>query len=736
MFAPFARRAVALQSMIYCIGAQMRLEIACGSSPRLIRIRLYVSGRADPFDRRPPFASPIPPQARSKAQSAEGNCLNWKDPLETKKSEKNQPGKNKGAAAATASVLRAQISSDPLAPFDQLDTTAKHFSAGFKDAVDEILANGFERDGVVLPTIKPPIPFDKFNRSFCYHIHAWEPLTFLLQAHTQFGDAKYLEASFDFALDWIKQYQAPLLGMPRAEALAWAAAHRDTQAWYDMGVGQRIYRLAYLTDAVARLPEDYPDGVLEQLYESLQFHHELLSNDAFFVGHTNHGLYQALGQLAAAHRFLKLDGQQRYYNIANDRLKEMVSRSFFPSATHREHSPGYHHMILGSLLGTRRSKLLDPELDTFLAEAEEVLSWMISPDGSLAAFGDSDYKPRVYSPPHPLEYENKHIKYLWSGGKGGEKPDSGLKVLADAGYVFARVFGEDKPASLASYFAQMSGFHSRTHKHADHFSFVWHEGGRQVLVDPGRYAYAGRTEVGSDLFLQGFWYADPKRVYVESTRAHNCVEIDGKSYPRNRIKPFGSALRHGSYQNGLVVTNSEATHPRIVSHRRIVVMAPGRFMLVIDWLNDRLHQHDYRQWFQFAPEWHLLPSRDGYMAVAAPRADLEAQMLFVFNLIEENEFAPAFRGHEQPRLQGWYSDGANSLVPSGSLAVEGLARSMGRFATFFVLDGSVRLDRDSTRFNTTLRNGLVRWTDSTGSHTLSLALEDSGEVTTTIKSSA
>jgi hypothetical protein len=655
--------------------------------------------------------------------------------LDTMSGDK-QAGKHGRIAPAALASLRAEIAHSSFSPFDQLDTTAKHFSSGFRGMVDDILSKGFERDGIVLPSIKPPIPFDKFNRSFCFHIHAWEPLTFLLQAHSQFGGSEYLDASFDFAWDWFTQYQAPLLAMPRAKALSYAASHTETQAWYDMGVGQRAYRLAYLVDAVARHPEKYSDDVFSRLYETLQFHHELLSIDSFFVGHTNHGLYQALGQLAAAHRFRYLDGQETYYQIANNRLKVMIERSFFPSAMHREHSPGYHHMILGSLLGARRSKLLDRELDTFLGEAESVLAWMISPDGSLATFGDSDHKPRVYSPPHPLEYQDRHIKYLWSGGQGGERPDSGVKVIQDAGYVFARVFHEEKPASGASYFAQMSGFHSRTHKHADHFSFVWHEGGRQVLVDPGRFAYAGRTEVGSDLFLQGFWYADPKRVYVESTRAHNCVEIDAKSYPRHRTKPFGSALRHGGYQNGLVVTDSEVTHLRTVRHRRVLVMAPGRFMLVLDWLNDRLCKHDYRQWFQFAPEWNVTPSEDGILAEAAERGGLGAQSLSMFNLIEDNTLAAPVKGQENPQMQGWYSDAAYSLVPSASVAVEGLARSMGRFATLFVLDGTARLDRKATRFNTTLRAGAVRWSDASGSHALSLTLGDSGSVTANIASQA
>jgi Heparinase II/III-like protein/Heparinase II/III N-terminus len=644
--------------------------------------------------------------------------------------------KNKTAAAAIGpnaassnfSELRRLIASRALAPFDQLDTTAKHFAGGFRGMVDDILLKGFERDGITLPSIKPPIPFDEFNRSFCFHIHAWEPLTFLLQAHSQFGDAKYLDASFEFASDWFTRYQAPLLALPRAEALEYAAAHKKTQAWYDMGVGQRAYRLAYLIDAIARLPDKYSDDAIGQLYEALQFHHQLLSNDSFFVGHTNHGLYQALGQLAAAHRFRSLEDQETYYEIASRRLHAMIDSSFFPSATHREHSPGYHHMILGSLLGARRSKLLDAQLDTFLGEAESVMSWMIAPDGSLANFGDTDHKKRVYSPPHPLEYEDKHIKYLWSGGRGGIRPDPGMKHLADAGYVFSRTFHDGEPVSKASYFAQAAGFHSRTHKHADHLTFLWHDGGRQIIADPGRYAYAGRTEVGSDLFEQGFWYADPKRIYVESTRAHNCVEIDGASYRRKGARRFGSALRYAAEQDGLAVTDCEVTHQRTVRHRRVLVMAPGRFLLVLDWLNDRTQSHDYRQWFQFAPDWQVQRDADGLIARAAAQGDAAAQTVRVFNLIDDNSFAEPVRGQAEPQLQGWWSDAAYSLVPSPSVCVEALSRPMARFATLFALEPDIIVDMKATRFNATLRSGKVRWSDKAGKHLLTVTMAEPGIV--------
>jgi hypothetical protein len=282
----------------------------------------------------------------------------------------------------------------------------------------------------------------------------------------------------------------------------------------------------------------------------------------------------------------------------------------------------------------------------------------------------------------------------------------------------------------ASYLAQIAGFHSRVHKHADHLSFIWYDCRRDILIDPGRFGYVGSNPRGSALFEQGFWYSDPKRIYVESTRAHNCVEIDGESYPRKGVKPFGSALLFAGEQSGLAVTVCEVRHPRGVRHRRVLIMAPGRFLLTLDFLHDRLHHHDYRQWFQFAPQWQLEIGPDGVTALAPAPDDEQAAGLRVFNLLDENTMAKPVRGQEEPHLQGWHSDAANSLKPSASLGVEALDRKIGRFATLLVLDGGARLDKEATRFNATLRHGAVSWSDRHGSHVLILSLDEDGNVQT------
>lgn len=425
-----------------------------------------------------------------------------------------------------------------------------------------------------------------------------------------------------------------------------------------------------------------------------------------------------------------MPGSAGQFALARERFVTLLDTHFTIEGAHLEHSPGYQYGLMASLIGASASGLLDERrLEERIRAMEGVLSWMIMPDGRIVPLGDTDPKSMSRSTAFVSRFSNPVLQHQMSRGKLGVAAESGVKALLQSGYAFARlpVVSPCVPASV-SYLAQIAAFHSNIHKHADHLSFVWHDRGRDILIDPGRYAYAGKTEIGSDLSKQGFWYSDPKRIYVESTRAHNCVEVDNRSYPRGRhVTPFGSALRYAGEQAGFAVTDCDVTHLRAIRHRRVLVLGPGHFLLVLDWLNDRTSPHDYRQWFQFAPEWEVKAAEHGAVAAAPRRGDRPKERLRVLNLIGDNAVAAPVRGQEEPQLQGWMSDAPYSLIPTTSLAVEALARPMGRFVTLFVFD-DVALDAQATRFNATLRAGTVVWTDARGHHRLSIALGEPGKV--------
>ena len=77
-----------------------------------------------------------------------------------------------------------------------------------------------------------------------------------------------------------------------------------------MAVGVRAYRIAYLIDVAAR-SDSVSDEDIAWLLNAADVHRELLANDDTFTGHSNHGFYQATGQLALARRLPDVPGMDQ-----------------------------------------------------------------------------------------------------------------------------------------------------------------------------------------------------------------------------------------------------------------------------------------------------------------------------------------------------------------------------------------------------------------------------------------
>jgi hypothetical protein len=303
---------------------------------------------------------------------------------------------------------------------------------------------------------------------------------------------------------------------------------------------------------------------------------------------------------------------------------------------------------------------------------------------------------------------------------------NGVAAFYDAGYVFAKIQHPPSP-QIASYFAQIAGFHSRTHKHADHLSFVWMEGQTEILVDAGKYGYAGKTSPGDKLFNEGFYYSDPKRVYVETTRAHNTVEIDDTDYARKGVKPFGSALRFAAEQNGLVVTACEMRPLRFVRHQRTIVLKPAQFIMVWDWLTDQEGaEHKFRQWFHLSPRWTA--ERNDRSYAATNTSDGTSRVLSVASVFPDVEPTEVFCGATSPMMQGWISDKFMALNPAPAFAFEADRVSAVRFGTLISLSSSIAIER--VKANGSLRDASVEWRDDFGKHRLRLRRDADCRVST------
>ncbi len=586
--------------------------------------------------------------------------------------------------------IRRQFSERKVQPLERIVDT-KGSASTESETIDLMIRQGWSFQQFPVLSLTPPIRWATGPRSLTFHLQALDPLETLLKGYERFEDPAYLRHAWVIAEDWIKVHQADYFACPLQEGVDDAfKAENETFVWYDMAVSQRAYRFAYLTQAIAR-SANYSDAEFGNLFRTVIFHFALLRHDSFFKGHSNHGVYQALGQAAAARRFSFLPGLQYDNDQAKDRYLEVVNRSFTPSGVHKEHSPGYHAGVLHSLQAARDDGLLDNVSNTMIDAAEDALAWMRQPNGKLVTIGDTD--------------TGRHLVPSEKSGPYGVRP------FYDAGYAFARFEN--------TYLAQTAAFHSRVHKHADDLSFVWIDRDRPILIDAGRYGYEGKTEPGSELSKAGFYYSSPKRVYVEKTRAHNTVEIDGLDFPRRGVKFSGSSLKYAGAQGDLIVTSCETRHFKTVRHWRGLVLLPSQFLLVLDWIHDKAgNPHRFRQNFHLDASWNARLD-DGCI-----RASASNETVFATSLVSEMEVSEVVRGREGDEMFGWMSDAPYSLVPSPSFSVSSTdAQPTATFATLFSFE---RASIEKLKIQSEFRSATFAWT--TPSQQYSVNFDKSGEV--------
>lgn len=591
-------------------------------------------------------------------------------------------------------VFRDEVQKTSLRGYDRL-TSADRWHPGVRDQAEATLAGAWRWKGRPSVSLASPIDWGDIcgdDRSWHLALHAWEPLAPVLSMHDRTGDRACLEFALVMAVDWLQTFQS---------------ADSESQfAWYDVAVGSRAYRLAYILDVAAR-DQGRSDELVARLLAGLVTHANVLADDARFAQHSNHALYQIMGQLALARRFPHIEEAGRTDRQARARLKKLLSVQFATDGGHREHSPHYHDLVLIPLRSLRSSGLVGDRQTALTCErAEDGLAWFISPGGYYVMFGDTAAQPVAAG--RVSEVDVGSLKCALSRGREGDPPKTRTRGFPDSGYVVFRDRWPTGPAKFAdgSHLAQICAFHSRVHKHADDLSFVWHDRGSEILTDAGRFGYVGKTKPDSDLFAEGFWYSDPRRVYVESTRAHNTVEIDGRSNPRRGVEPYGSALTQWG-ERGEVRFSEARVRWGALSHTRVLLFLPRSWLLVVDRLVDSSGKpHDFRQRFHFAPSLDLTGGGDtGAVVGALPSGDrLQAVALAPQSAIEP------VRGQEKPELLGWISRRDGELEPQWTFGWEAIGVPRHTFASlFFFAQETPRVDSAANSISADARTARFTW---------------------------
>lgn len=491
------------------------------------------------------------------------------------------------------------------------------------------------------------------DRGWRMWLNAWRVLEPILAAYDESGDKRYLKFANGIALDWIDQHIV--------------AENDNAFTWYDMAIGRRAVLLGKLIDANLRTDVLSNERLL-LLFTAARRHAVELHGEDKIAWHSNHGIYQLVGLLSLGMSTPELSGVQDFKPFAKQGLCKLISQHFSDEGIHLEHSPFYHVALINTLgLLIERGLIDDDETLKLFQLARRNIAWMCHPHGDLIRAGDGD---QTQAATRIMYADDPQLQYVLSEGKSGTQPPTNYQIFKESGYAVFRGSWEHWPWREAPYLFFSAAFHSRTHKHADDFTFEWSEQGRSLLIDSGRYSYK---------------YDHPHRQYVESTRAHNTVEIDGRNFSRYKNDAFGSAIVTGGESDGAYFVTAEVNRTRFFNthHKRTLVFHPGRWLVVIDHLTSP-ESHDFAQCFHFGPELMFHHTSTGGVAARLPNSKT---VLNVLSLSPSDAVtATLIRGQTEPRMQGWTSLAANRMTPNYALELRTSGNDV-RYVTVLALTG-------------------------------------------------
>ena len=524
------------------------------------------------------------------------------------------------------------------------------------------------------------------NRSEKWSFHAWRPLQDVLVYYSYEGDSELL--------DWAISQSVSYANGRFFANNDYRVDKSGDYTWYDMAAGLRARYLAVLLHG-ASCRMSVSDADFELLFHFAADHVNYLSNERYFVSQNNHGAYQSFGLVYLCRLISEIPncvagaktGEARLKNYFDKRVKDGILL---------EHSP-YYHIFLIQMLG---QFLENPEVfsTTFLEGHKQLLRDMLATadmfqtsNNTFVQFGDTSSPNKDFRAVEraclSLDLQRDCVS---ANAKSSVKKFVGNRVeffAPDAGYVGFRE-PVDIHAENGTYLMLTAAFHSRVHKHSDDLSFVWSDLGYDILTDAGMFGYSRLPDrkLSAKERELGYYYSDPKRIYVESIHAHNSVEINGISPPRAKVPFFGAGELEIREEGELIIVRGIV--PRYDTdkgaHTRWLVSKPGSFLLVKDHIHDNSKAtRQFTVWHHFKPTFS-----NAYIQRDQISVEQKGLALTIWPVAGEPKDIRLVRGQTEPRLQGWRSETYKKLTPSYALGID-FESSVLDSSVIFSLNGAV-----------------------------------------------
>lgn len=365
--------------------------------------------------------------------------------------------------------------------------------------------------------------------------YLWEPsrhleLTTLAQAYLLSGERRYLDGCAQLLNSWFDQCPYPM-GAHWASALELAIRLVNwAVSWHLLGGAQSAL---FEGDAGQALRRRW----LDHVFLHARFIRGFFSR---YSSANNHLLGEYMGLFIAGLTWPCWPEAAKWRDIGQRGFEREALLQNAPDGVNREQGIYYHHevadmMLLCGLFGRANGA---PFSEAYWQRLEAMLGFieaLTDAGGHVPMFGDADDALMVRFDPSPAFDPFASLRATGASLFGGapavdaktrwllgdrplslstqRPPPEAPRAFPEGGYwVLGDRFGTADEVKLVADAGPLGYLSIAAHGHADALSFVLSVGGREVLVDPGTYAYHTQKQ----------W-----RDYFRGTSAHNTVRIDG-----------------------------------------------------------------------------------------------------------------------------------------------------------------------------------------------------------------
>jgi len=529
--------------------------------------------------------------------------------------------------------------------------------------------------------------------------YLWEPsrhaeLITLAQAWRLTQHPRYAEGCRTLLDSWIEQCPCPL-GVHWTSSLEHAVRLIHWSfAWHLLGGDQAPL---FATPAGQAFKERWLTSIFQQCsFIAAHFSRHSSAN--------NHLIGELTGLFVASTTWPLWPQSQAWSDAARRELEEQALLQNGPDGVNREQAPWYHHevadmLLLTALVGRANGREFSAAFRERLEAMLEFIAGIMDVAGNVPAFGDSDDAIIARLDPAPDVHVYRTL--LATGAvlfgradfmhKAERFDDKSRWLLGDAAAAqFAALSAPIAPAAprrefpQAGYYILGSDFDTAdevrivadagplgylsiaAHGHADALSFTLSASGRELLIDPGTFAYHTQRQ----------W-----RDYFRGTAAHNTVRVDGQ----DQSVSGGNFLwlTHGHARAISFETTPQADRLRAehegyrrlrdpVLHRRELLFDHATATLTV---SDELlcrRSHQVEIFWHFAADCSVTHSGNRVVVTAdGPSLTLELPQALKCELA---------RGRETPPL-GWVSPRFDIRVPSHTLVGRAAISGNARFVT-------------------------------------------------------